>query len=91
MYFSRDTYASYIEKQLAIMRERYSLCEKVIAHLPTYDYWSYNYANYLCTLNLEQLNSMRYLFGESIHTFFEFKMLMASKTYCATLQKFGKP
>lgn len=79
--YHKKEYMDYIESHKRIMRKRYELCTNVMEQLLSYDEEAYQYAYYLCGLNLEELNYMRYLFGSGIDTFFECKMFMVQKKY----------
>lgn len=90
-HYSKIQYNDYINEHMKIMRQRFKLCEQVMENRQEYDYWAYNYAYYLCSLNLEQLNYLRYIFGEPINALFELKMFMAQKYYIMCINKYGWP
>lgn len=90
-HYSDKDYKDYIEMHLQIMRRRSKVCEEVMKQVENYEYWTYNYAYYLCSLNVEQLNFLRYVFGMSVHSFFEAKVLQEQKYYRKCIEHYGYP
>ncbi|MGL4737460.1 MAG: hypothetical protein ACRCW2_08420 [Cellulosilyticaceae bacterium] len=85
--YERKDYIDYIDQHKQIMRKRYELCHDVMAQLGTYDEMAYQYAYYLCGLNLEELNYLRYLFGSGIDSFFEQKMFSQQGRYLSVMDQ----
>ena len=90
-YYSVTEYKSYFDERMSIIKERTELCQGVIENIKEYDYWSYYYAYYLCDINLEELNYLRYLFGPQATSFYEILMFCNQRKYLAAINKYGWP
>lgn len=89
--FSPEDYQPYLKSRLNIITQRSLLCQQIMDPLPPYDYWTYNFAYYLYSLNAEELNYLRYLFGSKTTQFYEFTTLGHMRKYLQEINWHGVP
>lgn len=89
--FSSIDYKEYLKARLDIIVKRSVLCQQIMDPLPPYDYWTYNYAYYLYSLNAEEINTLRYLFGADEISFYEFTTLGHLRKYLCEINWHGIP